>query len=369
MGRRFSDRTALSLGRTRSDMTRVLSGTGSVRVTTSGSPDRIAWDTALAARGGSVFHSTAWAEYRTLRDEATPVFVQWWSERAADEPIALALGFQRPDPRTLRGRLTGRLEFDSPPASLENYPDLVSPLTRWARRRPGLVELRCGSFDARTAWTPGALPRQTWRYEFVVPAADGAKLLTGMRKGARSSIHKALRIGVEVTACDDHDGLLCFSRLHAATVSRLREMKGVDQPVPDVERMAEELAVLIARNAGRVYLASFAGEPIAGCFFGLFSRSAYYLLSGAVARANGLGATGLALFVALDELAREGYTRLNLGGTAGDADDGQSPEHGLYSFKKGLGGQPVRVAAGRLTLRPLRGKLLSGARRALSGRQ
>ena len=340
-----------------------------MRITVSGSPDRTAWDAAVAARGGGLFHSTAWAKYRTLKDRATPVFVRWWSEQAADEPIAVALGFQRPDPTTLRGRLTGRLEFDSPPATLDDSVDLLSPLTSWARRRPGLVELRCGSFDARTAWTPGALPEPNWRYEFLVPASDGSTLLRGMRKGARSSIRKATRTGVEVTACDDRDGLLRFSTLHATTVRRLREVKGLDAPVPDEERTAEHLAVLIAGNAGRVYLASFAGEPVAGCFFGLFSRSAYYLLSGAAANATGLGATGLTLFVALDELAREGYTRLNLGGTAGDADDRQSAEHGLYSFKKGLGGQPVRVAGCQRTLRPVRGQLLSGARRAMSGRR
>src|SRR3954454_2512741 len=99
-------------------MTRLRSATDGVRVTVSGSPERVAWDAGLAARGGSVFHSTAWADVRTLRDGATPVFVGWWSDRTPDEPIALALGFQGPDPRTLRGRLTGRLEFDSPPASL-----------------------------------------------------------------------------------------------------------------------------------------------------------------------------------------------------------------------------------------------------------
>jgi hypothetical protein len=350
-------------------MTRTRVEMSGVRVTVSGSPDRIPWDARLAARDGSVFHSSAWAEYRTLRDGATPVFVQWWSERAADEPVALALGFQWPDPRTLRGRLTGRLEFDSPPARLESGADLLSPLARWARSRAGLVELRCGSFDARTAWTPGVLCHLTSRYEFLVPAADGPTLLKGMRKGARSAIRRARRIGVEVTARDDRDGLVCFSQLHATTVRRLRETKGLNQPVPDVDRMAEQLAVLIARDAGRVHIATFAGEPVAGCLFGLFSGSAYYLLSGAVPRANELGATGLALFVALDELAREGYTRLNLGGAAGDADDDESLEHGLYSFKKGLGGLPVRVAGGGLTLRPWRGQLLNGARRAMSGRR
>jgi hypothetical protein len=347
-------------------MTRARSAADAVHVTASGSPDEALWDAAVTARGGSLFHSTAWAKYRTLRDGAMPVFVEWWSGPATHQPIALALGFQWPDPTTLRGRLTGRLEFDSPPAGPENGPDLVSPLTSWARRRRELVELRCGSFDARSMWTPGALSERTWRYEFLVPPVEGSRLLKQMRKGARSAIRKAERIGVEATACDDRDGVLCFSRLHAATVKRLRDVKGLAEPVPDEERVAELLEVLIARNAGRVYLASLDGDPVAGCFFGLFAGSAYYLLSGAGARANELGATGLVLFVAMNELAREGYTRLNLGGTSGDADHGESLDHGLYSFKKGLGGQPVRVAGGCRTLRPMRRQLLSRSRRALS---
>jgi Acetyltransferase (GNAT) domain len=339
-----------------------------LHVTVSWKSDRTAWDAAVAARGGGVFHSSAWAEYRTVRDGATPVFVRWWSDPADDEPIAIALGFQQPDPGSLRGRLAGRLYFDSPPASLMDAPDLLAPLITWARGRPALVEVWCGSFDARTPWSRRSLPEPTWRYEFLVPAFEASALLKRMRKGARSSIRKAERIGVEVTACSDRDSVLCFSGLHATTLERLRERKGLEERPPDQERMAEELRVLIARNAGRLYLARFHGQAVAGCFFGVFARSAYYLLSGATAKASELDATGLALFVALDQLGREGYTRLNLGGAGGDAHDRDSADHGLYSFKKGLGGEPVRVAGSRLTLRPVRCRLLNVARRTMKRR-
>jgi hypothetical protein len=320
----------------------------------------------VAARGGGIFHSSAWAEYRTLRDGATPAFVRWWSDPAADEPIAMALGFHQPDPQSLRGRLAGRLYFDSPPASLGGSPDLLSPLRSWARERRALVELWCGSFDARTPWSPDSLPEPVWRYEFLVPAFEASALLKRMRKGARSSIRKAQRIGVEVTACSDRDSVVCFSGLHATTIETLRKLKGVEERLPDHQRMAEQLGVLIARNAGRLYLARLDGEPVAGCFFGLFAGSAYYLLSGALPSASKLGAIGLTLFVALDQLGLEGYTRLNLGGAHGDAHERESADNGLYSFKKGLGGQPMRVAGTRLTLHPLRLRLINVARRAMS---
>jgi hypothetical protein len=316
-----------------------------------------------------MFHSTAWADYRRVRDGATPLFLEWWSDWTADEPLAMALGFESPDRSTLRGRLARRLEFDSPPASLIGGADLLSPLTNWARRSRALVELRCGSFDARSAWTPGALRDLTWRYEFLVQRREGVALLAGMRKGARSSIRKAQRIGVEVTACDEPNGLQRFSALHAQTIQRLRQVKGLNDPVPDQERACEQLAVLLTHNAGRMYFAHHEGETVAGCFFGLFSRSAYYLLSGAVSHAATLGATGLALFIAMDDFVSQGYTRINLGGTAGDAAEHGSADHGLYSFKKGLGGQPVQVAGGRRTLRPLRSHLANGVMRAVVRRR
>jgi hypothetical protein len=316
-----------------------------------------------------MFHSAAWADYRRFRDGATPLFLEWWSDRTGDEPLAMALGFESPDRSTLRGRLARRLEFDSPPASLIVGADLLSPLTKWARKSPALVELRCGSFDARSAWTPGALRDLTWRYEFLVQCTDGVALLAGMRKGARSSIRKAQRIGVEVTACDEPNALPRFSALHAQTIRRLREVKGLNVAVPDQERTSEQLAVLLTHNAGRMYFAHHDGETLAGCFFGLFARSAYYLLNGAVSHATSLGATGLTLFIAMDDLVSQGYTRINLGGTAGDAAEHGSADRGLYSFKKGLGGQPVHVAGGRRPLRPLRSHLASGVVRAMARRR
>jgi FemAB family len=328
--------------------------------------DSVVWDSTVAAMGGGVFNSTAWARYRETRDGAAPLFVRWLSSRDATEPIALAVGFRAPNPLTWQGRLVRRLDFDTAPASRseDHHPDLLAPLLAWSRRHK-LVDLRLGSFDAQVPWSVRGLPQAVGRFEFLVQPANPPDLLKAMRKGARSSIRRAERLGVSANSSTDPSAVRSFCDLHTATMRRLRERKGIDQRPPDEVRLADELSILISNGAGRVYLATFERKPVAGAFFATFAQSAYYLLSGASDYAGEIGATGLVLYAALSELSNHNYTRLNLGGVSGDADRRDSPDHGLYSFKKGLGGQPIRVVGGRLPIRPMRSWLTRQGHRAL----
>lgn len=318
----------------------------------------------MAARGGNVFHSSAWAQYRRVRDGVTPLFVRWRTAAQDEAPVAMALGLQSPDPATLRGRLASRLEFDSSPATAHESPDLVAPLLRWCREERSIVEVRCGSFDGE--WTPVPMRGRRARIEFLISPGDEATLFKRMRKGARSSVKRARRLGVEVTRRSNRAGALAFAGLHTATLRRLREHQRLSGRIPDESALASELEVLISRGVGQAYVARSEGEDLAGCFFGAFGESTYYLLSGAEPRAHELGALGLTLFVAVEEASREGRTRLNLGGVSGEAAEPGATDHGLYSFKKGLGAEPVARTTWTASVRPLRRGVAMGVQKALS---
>ena len=55
---------------------------------------------------------------------------------------------------------------------------------------------------------------------------------------------------------------------------------------------------------------------------------------------------------------------LNLGGGASGAEAADHPDHGLWSFKSGLGATPHPCRSGRLVLRPLRAHIWHSLRRA-----
>src|SRR5947209_468921 len=246
-------------------------------IAVSPSVDRAEWDATLAKLDGSVFNSCAWADFRVARDGGKPLYVRWTAPDTG-ETFALAIGMQAPDPATLRGRLASRLEFESAPATRRPDADHLSPLVRWARADGSIVEIRCGSFDS--TWTPPPPRDRQDRLEFLVPAGDEAALLKQMRKGARSSIKRGQRLGLKVVRRDDAGGAQAFAELHLATLRRLREEGRLQESIRDEENVSSQLGVLIERGAGRVYLAGYEDEVVAGCFFGCFGRSLYYLLSG-----------------------------------------------------------------------------------------
>jgi lipid II:glycine glycyltransferase (peptidoglycan interpeptide bridge formation enzyme) len=64
----------------------------------------------------------------------------------------------------------------------------------------------------------------------------------------------------------------------------------------------------------------------------------------------------------MTDLSAEGFDRINLGGVPATARDPASPDHGLYTFKLGLGGEPTPCVGGRLRLRPIRLALFDLAR-------
>jgi lipid II:glycine glycyltransferase (peptidoglycan interpeptide bridge formation enzyme) len=73
----------------------------------------------------------------------------------------------------------------------------------------------------------------------------------------------------------------------------------------------------------------------------------------------------LVLFEAMRDLLATGTPRINLGGTPAEASDPESPDHGLYSFKRRFGAHVVERTSLSLAMRPGRAAAVRLARRTL----
>jgi hypothetical protein len=96
------------------------------------------------------------------------------------------------------------------------------------------------------------------------------------------------------------------------------------------------------------------GETLSAIGIMRFARTAFYLIGGTT-RTGYERQAAYAMFAhIIQQLIADGVTELNLGGTGISARDESSPEHGLYRYKSGFGGQVFELADLSLPLTPWR---------------
>jgi hypothetical protein len=308
--------------------------------------------------GARFFHSEAWARHRAAEPRRRALQATWGGVARA---VVVETTLLR-----LPGRRIRRLEVDSPLLAdpLVGAGGGWEPLLALAERARGVVELSCGSLDARApvAGPDGARPVPRW--EFVAGPVDAERPVRRLNRGTRSALNRARREGVVAREDGSRHGLETFADLYAETLDGLRRRKGVAIAHPGVAAFADRLEVLVAAGRGRLFLAADAEAPLGGCFFGTFGDEAYYLYGVAARIAGRRGATALAVQHGMTTLSAEGCTRFNLGGAGGDADRESSPDHGLWQFKRGFGAEPVRQTSWVATLAPASARLVRGAAHA-----
>jgi hypothetical protein len=334
------------------------------RFQTCGQVDPPDWDRHVAALGGSVFHTHAWAMFLRHGLGGQPVFARWMD--AAGEVAAVAVGSFRSPIQGKLGRVALTLSFDAPPtvAKSASMPSLES-VVAWARRQ-GAVVLALNSFDSGGRSWRGDLHDCNERIEFLARPGDERELRRRMRRQG-AALNRAERLGLEIDRGDEAQAFR-FAELFASTVARLKEDKGVALGSVNTHRFAAGLSALLASKRARLYLARLDGEYVAGCVFGVAGENAYYLYNGSTETALRVGATPMTLLRAMTDLSEDGFERINLGGVPSSAREPGAPDHGLYSFKLGLGGEPVICRGGRVRLRPIRLTFLEIARSISAGR-
>lgn len=331
--------------------------------------ERSVWDAAVADLGGSVFHTTAWADYIVAGEpHAVPVYVSLLADDGGR--AGAALGFRLRSGHRLLASLTGRLRTDALPVvkdgDPERFVEFVTALEA-AARDAGDVELVLGSFAS-----PGgaeALERlgfsTTPRMEFEIdlrPSED--ELWKALEYKRRKNIKKAARLNVALEDLPLEDGIAHLRRLQGASAERIVERGG-----PDISRASsgsrDPIAALVQAGVGRLIGARVDGEIVSASLFTCFNGLVYHTLSGHDRQALKAQAPTFLLWETIKRYRAKGALRLNMGGCSSGAVREDSAEHGVYEYKKAFGGACLACTSGRKVLRPGAHKVMRTARTLL----
>lgn len=238
---------------------------------------------------------------------------------------------------------------------------ILSEIDRKAR------ELGCFSVQLRTPFkgqreiisSMGYMPDENAvSCSFVVGLKDEDAMWKGLNKKTRNGIRKGQKMGVSVrTAKPGKD----FNEVHKIHLSRARDIKTmVPMPKDYFSNMHEEVG-----KDSVTFLAEYQGKPIAESMFLLMGGTISYFNNASLREYQSLNGNSLLVWEIMKWGRRNGYKRLDLYGSPCTPDKNH-PEHGLYAFKSGFGGEfcqhmqyynktisPVKSAVFRRVLIPL----------------
>ncbi len=312
------------------------------------------WDERLKAAGGTIFHSTAWAAYVLAEQpDNSPIFLT--GTASAGDVRAMALAFHSQSQRRLLAAVTGRVQLDSRPTCADEASEraMLDHVERVARDL-GAVELSVGSFAAPdrvpSLESLGYTPTRRLEFEVHLQQADDA-LLRGMDVRRRQKIRKAQKSGVEIRSLDGDAGLYRFRELQTASSERIVQRGGpqigfAGEPGDDPVR------VLLDRGVAQLVGAFVDDDCVSAALFTHFGGLVYYAMSGHDARGFASQAPTQLLWETMRRYREAGITRFNLGGCGEDATREESPEHGVFMYKKSFGGACLNCTTGTRVLRP-----------------
>lgn len=329
------------------------------------------WDDLVRSCGGSVFHSCAWSVYiHRARAHTTPVRFRLIDENG--KVVGAALGFRTRSANPLLKQLTGHLWFDSLPA-VSPIPHALSAFVEQIEShaiKAGETELSFGSYGCRA--DGGVLRTRQYslseRIEFELDLGLSVEdLWMSLKHKRRKNVNKSRRAGVVIEEMAAQEGLAELARLMDVTWQRL-EQRGVkraaggrkaDSTCPEQSLLDSGVARLVGARLGSDWLSA--------SLFTQFAGQVYHVLSGHSAQAMATQAPTLLLWESICSFKAEGARRFNFGGCPAVASNPDSPEHGVFDYKRAFGGERVECSSGRIVLRPARLALVRTLR-SLTGR-
>ena len=318
-----------------------------------------AWDDALRAAGGSVFHSSGWAKYVTAMDAtAAPQFIRL--ESSGGEPLGHALAFRKQSSWPVLAILTGRFWLETTPVTHD--PQLLLDFLRRLElqaRDAGAVVLEVGSYagpgNAAILQQSGFTIRE--RLEFVLPLDRTAdQMWNAMDDMRRRNIRRGGRLGVTVEELPASAGVGILRQLQRASFERITGRGGHVTPY-DGDPTGDPLHVLAEAGVARIFGAREGAEWLSATLVTSFNGRAFYMLAGHSRRSLELQAGSVLIWECLKWYRAQGDREFNLGGCPAEATQPQSVEHGVYRYKSAFGAKQVRCASGTKTLRPARLRL------------
>jgi peptidoglycan pentaglycine glycine transferase (the first glycine) len=196
----------------------------------------------------------------------------------------------------------------------------------------------------------GVQPRRTLYLDLTRGEDD---ILAGMDRRTRYNVNLAGRKGVSVRLSKAPDDLKLFYSLLEATIERKHFL------VHDLSYYEKVLELFAPTSA--VLVAEHDGEPLAAAFVLGFGKYAYYAHAASSASRRELKATNKVVWEAIRWAKGAGYEVFDFWGVPREPSP-RNPLYGVYTFKKGFGGETVAFAPTYdLPIRYVRYRLLNAA--------
>jgi hypothetical protein len=308
------------------------------------------WDTKICFAGGTIFHSSIWADYTMAGNpNAVPQYYTLLSDDG--EFLGAALGFQDCSPHKLLKRFTRSLWFDAMPVVRNNdgklFYEFIGLLDSQARRT-GYVHLLIESYASRDASSDleklGYDLMRRLEFELLLDCSE-KDLWSGLESKQRNIIRKAERIGVKLHNLPAQKGVQELRRLQIESGQRILQRGG-----PDViyrgEHLHDPVGVLVESGLGTIVAAEVNGAFVSAALFTFFNGLVYFTMAGHDEVALKTQAPTFLLWETIKRFRNDGATRFNLGGCKATAMNKDSAEHGVYAYKKTFGAKCVECATG-----------------------
>ncbi|HEX8694378.1 MAG TPA: GNAT family N-acetyltransferase [Longimicrobium sp.] len=304
------------------------------------------WEDALAACGGTFFHSPHALEVSL--PAGTPVYARL---EQGGRTLAVAVGAAT---RCRLSRRSRHVRFAAPPAAAPGVDRdrAAAGLASFLAAR-GAAEVVMDSFDAGYRADPpgGALPARERREYVVALDADPAELLRGLARTHRRHAARGDREGWAVRALRGDAAVELLARVQRTASGRAARRGGgfpTGEPPAAAGRPADP-----ARPWGLCTFGAFAGDaPLAAALVGWAGGCAYYLMGGSTEEGYRLDAATWLHWRLMRTFAGAGCRAYNLGGAPAEAERAEHPQHGLHRFKLAFGARPTECRGARWETAP-----------------
>lgn len=316
------------------------------------------WNESVSRLGGTIFHSTHWAEYQKASQGCTPIFLQGRDE--SGNLCAAAIALYRRSAKPVVSLFSRHLELTAHPciggAGAATALGFIQSCEGYAS------ELGCArlTINSNASGTSPFVPSEhgyteSNRLEFVVDLThDTEQLWNAISKDQRNRVRQLERKSVDIDAGTTREDLSQLKIVRESAQERRAETGQHYELSKDSEFYDRIFSTLVEQDAARLFVARREGEVIAAILFAAFNAHAYSIFSGSTPVGYKLGAQCGLFWNAVETFKSQGFKRLNRGGVPASAGNESDPLHGIYRFKKRLGTTPVLCRSGEKVISQVR---------------
>ncbi|MCX5726485.1 MAG: peptidoglycan bridge formation glycyltransferase FemA/FemB family protein [Candidatus Saganbacteria bacterium] len=175
-------------------------------------------------------------------------------------------------------------------------------------------------------------PRTTFLIDITRPLPD---ILASFEEKTRYNIRLSQKKGVTVVDASNGEGIRAFYNIYQETAGRENFL------IHPLSYYEEARRALVEPGFGKVFLAKYKGEPIAGIFLFNFGERVWYMYGASKSSHRELMPNHSLHWHVIEWAKKAGYKTYDLWGIPSNPSEGH-PLFGVYRFKKGFNGKLVK---------------------------